>query len=589
MKSNSAKSVICGVAAVICLMSYSMALAVSEVDCPDGPRPELECESSFKQSNAFLKLSASFLHWLLPNLEIGTKQMIQIDGAGAELLIQSEKLCQEYNSCVITAQEYKEARTRLMDGQRAYRLAMAEAKRAGFDAPEPPPDPQGQATTARGVEEATQALRRISVEYDETPPETTRGIAVVAVPKLIPTARGDGGQAPGESTRGSTDVDEEFPPPYRVRAGLPPMEGSEKMQMRDRILKPLIQAAQEGILSTPYEDSTSLWGWLGQVAKTALMSLGQNLFSELEDGILRGAPERVGQGVMLGNVVYEDTGYGSSLGVTVKEQLAQQVERSEIVRGQVPQQSRSVDPATDGTPRGQAQASGVPLVLEGKVWDLPDRVEVSASLVDSRTGQVVTRAVRRLDKSTMRGIGIAPDNLAAAMKTDKALGDVVKGAAGDSTLRVTVATDRGRGAIYTEGDMIRVSVQPSQDCYLKLFYIQADQTVVRIFPNEQQKDSRVAGGRTTVIPATGAPFKFEVRAPFGVESIVAVCSREPLPELPGQTAAHEFRLMQDDAQAFAIGLRGIAVAPVGGGRQPTAVAMDRVILTTTAAPNVFRP
>jgi hypothetical protein len=72
-------------------------------------------------------------------------------------------------------------------------------------------------------------------------------------------------------------------------------------------------------------------------------------------------------------------------------------------------------------------------------------------------------------------------------------------------------------------------------------------------------------------------------------SIVAVCSREPLPELPGQAAAREFRLIQGDAQAFAAGLRGIVVAPAGGGRQPTAVAMDRVILTTTAGPDKFRP
>lgn len=564
----------------------SAALAVSDVDCPGGPRPELECESSFKQSNFFLKLSASFLHWLLPNLELGTKQMIDIDSAGAELLIQSEKLCQEYNSCVITAQEYKEARSRLMEGARAYRLAMAEAKRAGFDAPVPPPEAGGGETlTARGLADEAAALRGIAVEYEEPSRETSRGIAVVALPKLIPTARGEALRgAPGES-------DEEFPPPYKVRAGLPTMEGSEKVQLRDRILKPLIKAAQEGVLSTPYEDGTSLGGWLGQVAKTVLGSLGLSLMSELEDGILRGAPERVGQSVMVGSFAYEDTDYGSPLGRTVSEQLGRELERSKVLRSQTPMQMRGAEVfQADGTPRGLAQKAGVPLVLEGKVWELPDRIEVSTSLVDSDTGQVVTRAIRRIEKAQSRGAGgVAPDNLLQAVKTDRLVGDVIKQGGSQSDLRVTVATDRGRGATYLEGDLIRVFVRASQDCHLRLFYIQADQSVVQIFPNEHQKDSRIAGGQMVTIPASGAKFKLEVRPPFGVESIVAACSKEPLPDLAGQAVAHQLRLLHGDAQAFAAGLRGIAVAPDGSGHKSSRTAMDRAILTTVAGPNSIRP
>ena len=133
-------------------------------------------------------------------------------------------------------------------------------------------------------------------------------------------------------------------------------------------------------------------------------------------------------------------------------------------------------------------------------------------------------------------------------------------AQGDSKVEVT--TNRpGAGANFRLGEEIRYFVTSTIDGYLYLFHIDADKNVLRIFPNQYQRQAKISAGVALEVPPPGAPFKFEASPPFGLETTFAVVTSAPLDEKDFQMVESGFAKPKQEVPAL-VATRGISVRPV---------------------------
>lgn len=86
------------------------------------------------------------------------------------------------------------------------------------------------------------------------------------------------------------------------------------------------------------------------------------------------------------------------------------------------------------------------------------------------------------------------------------------------------------GPRFCEGELLRYSAISPADGFLSLFLSSSDGTMVRIFPRTgEMEEGRVIAGQTLALPAKDADFQIEVAAPLGQETLIALVTREPLP------------------------------------------------------------
>ena len=79
-------------------------------------------------------------------------------------------------------------------------------------------------------------------------------------------------------------------------------------------------------------------------------------------------------------------------------------------------------------------------------------------------------------------------------------------------------------AVFYENDLMTVTLQAAQDCYVRVYVINAEQQVQQLFPNKWQQDNFLKAGQAVPIPGPGAKFRFRMTKPFGTETLKAVAS-----------------------------------------------------------------
>lgn len=87
---------------------------------------------------------------------------------------------------------------------------------------------------------------------------------------------------------------------------------------------------------------------------------------------------------------------------------------------------------------------------------------------------------------------------------------------------------------YREGDTLGVKVCCEVDAYIYVLYQQADGKVFQIFPNEGQKDNRVAAKQEITIPGSDDLFRWEIGPPFGKELVKVIACRQPVKGLSSE-------------------------------------------------------
>jgi hypothetical protein len=96
-------------------------------------------------------------------------------------------------------------------------------------------------------------------------------------------------------------------------------------------------------------------------------------------------------------------------------------------------------------------------------------------------------------------------------------------------LEVSLWVDRD-DAVYHPGDNLTIYFATNRGCYLALYNVEQGGGVSQLFPPEDD-DGWVRGGQTYQLPPEYADYDYAVRGPEGVETIIAVASRDRLPTL----------------------------------------------------------
>lgn len=495
--------------------------------------PALDCRGYFSQAQREFKASISGLAptGATGGLGVGaaSSQLIGLDTLSGDMIVHYQRYCQQYNACLLSREEFVRRTDTLQGTQTAIRTMVG-----GVQAPQPPPAGPGLS---------------------------------------LPTPGMPGSPSPGVGG-GTGDLGQPGP------AGTFPDGTTKPMRVADAAFKVIL----ESMRPTP---STGAAPFSGPSTSFAPPRSGaaagpepgepfRAVTAELAQ-ILRGGGAQVPVKAVLGEINYRDTEFGSPASVFMKTRLQEELSASGAFALAEPVRLRNVGVAEKvKSGSALAEAAGTDYVITGNYWDNPEGVELFVSL-RQRQGDVllgVARAV--LPAGTLPSDAtVVPANLTGARLNERIEDQIapLSTAQPMSPLKVEVWTDRGRGAIYAEGEEILVMVRTNEDAHVRLYYTDANNLTYQIFPNQYRRDARIQGGTVVTLPGQEDRFAFRVKAPFGVESVTALASRKPFGgPASGGVAAGPFQQVPE-------GLRGLETVATGNGGD---IVRDRAVLTSVA-------
>jgi hypothetical protein len=201
-----------------------------------------------------------------------------------------------------------------------------------------------------------------------------------------------------------------------------------------------------------------------------------------------------------------------------------------------------------------AQAEGGAL-LYGTYFDEGGAVRVRLELTGISDRTLIGVAEFRVPKQDLpQGLAIDPSNAVVQAASD--LGSLLPSSS-PGGLSVSVATERGAGAVYRSGEDMVILATASKDVYAKIYHVDAGGSVKLIWPNQFGGSGRIAAGQTIRIPGPGDPFRFQMEPPFGTEFIKLVAST-----LPFAKNEADFADLGKDAKGVIS--RGISIRPGSG-------------------------
>lgn len=124
---------------------------------------------------------------------------------------------------------------------------------------------------------------------------------------------------------------------------------------------------------------------------------------------------------------------------------------------------------------------------------------------------------------------------------------------GNSPLTVAISLNRPQ-LIYQDGDTLRVSVTANKDCYIRLIYGDANGKNVIIFPNYQDRNDKIIGGKEYLVPTY-----FGIHPPFGKETLRAYVSTEKFPDFKVKDRGDGLLMIDEPMKNIAEKLRSIGI------------------------------
>ena len=201
-------------------------------------------------------------------------------------------------------------------------------------------------------------------------------------------------------------------------------------------------------------------------------------------------------------------------------------ELSDAIRTSLAQHGVSTEVAGVG-----ARGLGVGRILKGGFRLLKSGLELSLVVSDAsglpvgRVSKILTNVVG-LSSGAMHLEEVLPPDSENLKGLVRLMRKTVL--AGHSQFPLRVSTDRGNHPAYLVGEQLHVLVQADHDCYVRLYHVDwSGKELTLIFPNREDRDSRLIAGTRKRFPADGTGVVFEVSEPAGVDAIVAIASERP--------------------------------------------------------------
>lgn len=167
-------------------------------------------------------------------------------------------------------------------------------------------------------------------------------------------------------------------------------------------------------------------------------------------------------------------------------------------------------------------------VLSGRYWLLGEKIDLQLEMKDG-AGRIT--AWQGDIRASSVDLPIKPAKTVTPERETDNLGPI--------TLHLSSA--RGVNPVYRIGQRLVLFAEVSRDSHLYCFYRQADDTVMRIFPNRFHRGSFIAGGALQDIPSLDMSFDWVVAPPTGTELVKCYAfDREVWKELPEAIRAGDF-------------------------------------------------
>jgi hypothetical protein len=270
----------------------------------------------------------------------------------------------------------------------------------------------------------------------------------------------------------------------------------------------------------------------------------------------------------VGNFTEEGKPWSSPLGALLKDRVAALVETEGLFKPAAGPATRGItvkEVAAIQNPNDPAALTTIyntDLAIAGTYRPQTDRIHVRLTALDERGGELAQASKEISPQAVPSVVAAQPSNAADAGQFLDSLSQL--GPKSQGNARVEITTNRpGAGANFRLGEEIKYFVTSTIDGYLYLFHVDADKNTLRLFPNQYQREARIATGAAIEFPSPGAPFKFEASPPFGLETTFAMVTPVPLDERDFQMIEGGFAKPRQDVPTL-VATRGIAVKPTSG-------------------------
>lgn len=243
--------------------------------------------------------------------------------------------------------------------------------------------------------------------------------------------------------------------------------------------------------------------------------------------------------VSIGSITFSDKNLGSEFSAYLEDHLSKSISMNpsfeyfakdkleDILKEQEYSISDLVDPSTKIR---IGKLKGVNSIIDGNFFDTGTSVKIFLKLVDVETGIATSFPKIEIPKSAIpSSISIYPDNYNDAVYVLNELSKIT--ADNDSALNIKVWTPRGNGATYYENENIVFNIFSTQDCFVKVYLVDAEKKTSLIFPNKYHKNNFIRKNTVYKIPDISYGFNFKLSAPYGTEFIKVVASTVQFKEI----------------------------------------------------------
>lgn len=523
-----------------------------------GGGPLVDCRGYFSQAGQEIKASINAPQGPGLGLGFGSTPLLALDSITGDMISHYQRYCHQYNVGLISREEFLRKTDMLHATQTAVRAVVGTVPQplpsplptypiSSVPGMGPPMDPNFPPPMATTLPEGPSKSMQMAESIFKMVLEAMRVVPGTGSTPQFPQTPGAGG-GPQFPSGPRPSYPQPYPQPGRPALSIPPSSAS----------------------SLPAPSGTEGGAGLNDLFRSVVDELTQ--ISRVQGEM--GRPIRA----VLGEISYRNTDYGSPLSLFLKERLREQLTRSgDFVLVATPRLRGIGGISKPKLVTALAESSGADVVITGNYWDTPEGIDLFVSMRE-RSGDTLLGVSRcLLPSSVLPKQPSAPANLEAARLNELIFEErIAPPSAADPAngLKVEVWTDRGKGAIYSEGEELNIMLRVSHDAFIRLYYTDAKNQTYQIFPNSYRPEGRVRAGTVLTIPGPDDRFAFRVKPPFGVESLTALASHKPFKDPEGAN------IPAGPFQRVSQGVRGIAVVSSSGGEGET--VRDTAVITTVS-------
>ena len=132
-----------------------------------------------------------------------------------------------------------------------------------------------------------------------------------------------------------------------------------------------------------------------------------------------------------------------------------------------------------------------------------------------------------------------------------------------------LTTHLGDQQRFVGGDEIQFLLSLGQDAYIYMYYIDAENKIMQILPNENQRSNFYTAGYFLTIPEYENLYRFTISEPFGDESIWVFASDQliTIEQPPGPIENIKQLIKRSSEKAYGEYVLNIVTTQRGGSRQ----------------------